>query len=65
MRSLDQGNDDCYCDCGTHCKYIKEIRLELFNNGFQTFDQSVTCSRIQEMRGRLTVKPEVDDNTDD
>ena len=27
MRLLDQGNDDCYCDCFTHCKYIKEIML--------------------------------------
>ena len=48
MWLLDQGNDDCYCDCCTHCKYIKEIRLELFKNSFQTFNKSVSWWRIHE-----------------
>ena len=64
MGLLDQGNNDCYCDCCTHCKYIKEIRLELFKNGFQTFNESVSWWRIHEKWGTLTVEPELDDNTD-
>ena len=64
-RLLNEGNDDCQCECCTHCKYIKEIRSELFRNGYQTFNKSVNWWKIHENWGKLTVEPEVGENTDD
>ena len=63
-RLLNEGNDDCQCECCTHCKYINEIRAELFKNGYQTFNKSVNWWRIHEKWGKLTVEPELDENTD-
>ena len=64
-RLLNEGNDDCQCECCTHCLYIKEIRAELFKNGYQTFNKSVNWWRIHHQWGKLTVEPELDENTDD
>ena len=60
-RLLNEGNDDCQCDCCTHCNYIKEIRAELFKKGYQTFNKSVDCWTIHKKCGKLTVEPELDD----
>ena len=47
-RLLIEGNDDYQCECCMHCKYIKEIRTELFKNGYRTLNKSVECWRIHE-----------------
>ena len=65
MWLLDQGNDDCYCDCCTHCKYIKEIRLELFKNSFRLLIKVLVGGEFMKSGSTLTVEPELDDNTDD
>ena len=68
-RLLNEGNDDCQSECCTQCPCIKEIRAELFKNGYhltvKTFNKSVNWWRIHHQWGKLTVEPELDKNTDD
>ena len=58
-RLLNEGNDDCQCECCTQCPYIKKIRVELFQNGYQTFNKSVNWWRIHRQWCKLTVEPEL------
>ena len=59
-RLLNQANEDCYCECCTFCKYIKLIRLELFKNGYQTFNKSVEWWKITETSTKIIATPEID-----
>ena len=59
-RLLNQANEDCYCKYCTFCKYIKLIRLELFKNGYQTFNKSVEWWKITETSTKIIATPEID-----
>ena len=54
-RLLNEGNDDCHCDCCKQCPYIKEIRAELFKNSYKTFNKSVNWWIIHHQWGKLTL----------
>ena len=61
---VSETNDNCECDFCKYCKYIKFIKKELQLNGFETRNKTVKCWRIEHTYGNITVRPEIDDETD-
>ena len=61
---VSDSNDNCECNFCTSCKYIKEIKEELLLNGFETHNKTAKCWRIDHTYGNITVRPEIDDETD-
>lgn len=55
---LDQTNENCECFNCEFCKRGKEIRIELYKNGYQTFNKNVECWQISEISdAKVSVSP--------
>ena len=61
---VSESNDNCECNFCKYCKYIKFIKEEFLLNGFETHNKTVKCWRIDHTYGNITVRPEIDDETD-
>ena len=57
-------NDNCECNFCKYCNYIKFIKEELLLNGFETHNETAKWWRIEHTYGNITVRPEIDDETD-
>ena len=56
-RVLDQTNENCTCYNCSYCIRGKKIRLELYKNGFQTFNKAIQCWKITENSGKIEISP--------
>lgn len=56
-RLLDQANENCNCYNCSYCIRGNKIRLELYRNGYQTFNKDVTCWKITEDSDKVEVSP--------
>ena len=61
---VSESNDSCECNFCKYCNYIKFIKEELLLNGFETNNNTVKWWRIEHTYGNITVRPEIDDETD-
>ena len=57
QRFLDQTTEDCRCSNCTFCVRGNLIQVELFKNGYQTFNKDVKCRKISETANSLSVSP--------
>ena len=61
---ITDAKENCECEFCPSCKYIIHIKKELLLNGFETHNKTVKCWRIEHTCGNITVRPEIDDETD-
>ena len=61
---ITDAKENCECEFCPSCKYIIHIKKELLLNGFETHNKTVKCWRIEHTYGNITVRPEIDDETD-
>ena len=61
---VSESNDNCECNFCKYCEYIKFIKEELLLNGFETHNITVKCWRVDHTYGNITVRPEIDGETD-
>lgn len=54
---FDQTNENCSCYNCSFCIRGKKIRLELYKNGYQTFNKDVQCWKMTENSGKVSVSP--------
>ena len=51
---IDRSNENCHFYNCTFCKEVKEIKLQLFEKGYQTFNKDVESWEICEVSGKVT-----------
>ena len=56
-RLLDQTNENCACYNCSYCIRGNKIRLELYKNGYQTFNKDVQCWKVTENYEKVEVSP--------
>ena len=54
---IDRSNENCHFYNCTFCKEVKEIKLQLFEKGYQTFNKDVESWEICEVSGKVTISP--------